>query len=116
LFVQIADERSLQAWQCYALFESKVDRDSDFETPVAVFTLQVELYVVTRGLPTVRCIEQPESVNSPFVYGMFGHLIVAVTEMETNLRRRGRSRGECTAFFRNGQSGGEQAQYENKDS
>src|SRR5262245_40645815 len=32
-------------WQA---FESKFDRDSDFEAPVAVFVLQVELYIVTR--------------------------------------------------------------------
>jgi hypothetical protein len=53
LLVQIADKRSLQAWPFYRLFESEFDRDSDFETPVAVFILQVELYAVTTGLTTV---------------------------------------------------------------
>ena len=102
MFVRIADERSLQAWP----FESKFDRDSDLEIPVAVFILEVELYVVTSGPVTVGGIEQPDSVNSPFIYGMFGYLIVAVTEIETSLRRRERPRGERAVFLRNDPSGG----------
>ncbi len=78
----------------YRLFESKFDRNSDFETPVAVFILQVELYAVTSGLATVGGIEQPESINNAFVDGVFGHLIVAVSEIETSLCRRERPRGQ----------------------
>ena len=76
------------------MFESKFDRNSDFETPVAVLILQVELYAVTRGLATVGGIEQPESINNAFVDGVFGHLIVGVIEIETGLRRRERPRGQ----------------------
>ena len=54
---QIADKRSLQPWPPYRLFQSKFDCDSDFETPVAVFVLQFELYVVTSGLATVGRLE-----------------------------------------------------------
>ena len=75
-------------------FESKFDRNSDFETPVAVFILQVELYAVTSGLATVGGIEQPESINNAFVDGVFGHLIVAVIEIETSLYRIERPRGQ----------------------
>jgi hypothetical protein len=82
---RIAARRSLQACPRYRLFESKFDRDSDFEIPVAVFILQVERYVVTNRLATVGAIEQPESINRAFVEGVFGHLIVAVIEVETNL-------------------------------
>jgi hypothetical protein len=100
LLVQIADKRSLQAWRFYRLFESEFDRDSDFETPVAVFILQVEFYAVTTGLTTVGGIEQPESINNAFVDAVFRHLIVAVIEIKTTLCGRGRPRGECTVFLR----------------
>ena len=50
---------SLQPWPRFHLFESKFDRNSDFETPVAVLIFQVELYAVTTGLATVGGIEQP---------------------------------------------------------
>ena len=74
------------------MFESKFDRNSDFEAPVAVFILQVERYAVTSGLATVGGIEQPESINNAFVDGVFGHPIVAV--IETSLRRVERPRGQ----------------------
>jgi hypothetical protein len=45
----------------YPLFESKFDRDSDFETPVAVFVLEVERYAVTSGT-VVRAIELAEPI------------------------------------------------------
>lgn len=41
-------------------FGSKFHRDSDFKTPVAVFVLQLELYVVTSGRATVGGIERSE--------------------------------------------------------
>ena len=72
-------------------FESKFDRNSDFETPVAVFILQVERYA--SGLATVGGIEQPESINNAFVDAVFRHLIVAVTEIEATLCSRGGPRG-----------------------
>ena len=100
LLVHMAARRSLQSWPRFQLFESKLDRDANFETPVAVFILQVELYVVTTGLTTVGGIEQPESINNALVDGVVGHLIVAVTEIETVLCGRGRPRGECTIFLR----------------
>jgi hypothetical protein len=115
LLVQIADNRSLQAWPSYRLFESKFDRDSDFETPVAVFILKVELYAVTTGLTTVGGIEQPESINNALVDGVVDHLIVPVTEIENSLCGRGRPRGECSVFLRKDQSGGKHAHYENQD-
>jgi hypothetical protein len=104
--VQIADKRSVQAWPPNRLFESKFDRDSDFESPVAVFILWVELYAVTIGLATVGGIEQPESINSAFADGARSHLIVAVSEIETSLCRRERPRGQCAVFLRNDRSGG----------
>ena len=85
---------SLQAWPRYQVFESKFDRNSDFETPVAVFILQVERYAVTTGTAVVRAFEQPESINNAFVDGVFDHLIVAVIENQTSLRRRERPRGQ----------------------
>jgi hypothetical protein len=57
LFVQIPDKRSVQAWPLYRPVESKFDGDSDLETPVAVFVLELEFYVVTRGLVTAGEIE-----------------------------------------------------------
>jgi hypothetical protein len=45
----------------YPLFESKFHRDSDFETPVAVFVLEVERYAVTSGT-VVRAIELAEPI------------------------------------------------------
>ena len=114
--MQIADERSLKTGPCYRLVESKFDRDSDLETPVAVFVLEFELYVVTSGLPIVGGIEQPESINNALVDSVFGHLTAAITEIEASLCGRGRPRGECRAFLREDQSGGKRAQYENKDS
>jgi len=53
----IAVKRSLQTWPRYRLFESKFNRDSDFETPVAIFILEGELYVVTSGLATIGRLE-----------------------------------------------------------
>ena len=47
------------------MFESKFDRNSDFETPVTVFILQVERYAVTSGVAAVGEIEQPESRLKP---------------------------------------------------
>jgi len=85
---------SLQAWPRYRVLESKFDRNSDFETPVAVFILEVERYAVTSGLATVGGIEQSESINDAFVDGVFDHLIVAVIEIETSLCRRERPRGK----------------------
>jgi hypothetical protein len=99
LLVQIADKRSLQPWPLYQVFESKFDRHSNFETPVDVFILQVELYVVTRGLAIVGKIQQSEPIKNVLVDGMFGYLIAAVTESETSLSRGG-PRGECIAFLR----------------
>jgi len=77
------------------LFESKFDRDGNFETPVAVFVLEVELCVVPSGPATVGHLEQPESIDSALVDGVFGDLIGAVTEIETSLCGCGRPRGEC---------------------
>ena len=89
----IAVKRSLQTWPPYRLFESKFNRDSDFETPVAVFVLEFELYVVTTGLPFVGGIEQPESINNALVDAVFGHLTAAITEIEASLCGRGHPRG-----------------------
>ena len=96
----IAVKRSLQTWPRYRLFESKFNRDSDFETPVAIFILEGELYVVTSGLATVGGIEQTESIKNALVDGVFGHPIAIVTKSETNLWRCGRPPGECSAFLR----------------
>ena len=88
------------------MFESKFHGDSDFETPVTVFILQVERYAVTSGLATVGGIEQLKSINSAFVDGVFGYLIVAVIEIETSLYRREGPRGQCGVFLCNDRSGG----------
>src|SRR5947207_10879554 len=41
-FAHLDARRSLQRRRRYRLFESKFDRDRNFETPVAIFVLQVE--------------------------------------------------------------------------
>jgi len=97
------------------MFELKFDRNSDFETPVAVFILQVERYAVTTGLATVGGIEQPESINNAFVDDARSHPIVAVIEIETGFWRRERPRGQCAVFLRDDYSSGEHAQYESED-
>jgi hypothetical protein len=90
-------ERTLQPWPRYPLFESKFHRDSDLETPVAVFVLEVERYAVTSGT-VVRAIELAEPIDKTFVDGALAHLIVAVIEVETGLCRRER----CHLILRNG--------------
>ncbi|PYJ35205.1 MAG: hypothetical protein DME88_02710 [Verrucomicrobia bacterium] len=69
-------------------FESKFHRDSDFETPVAIFVLQVERYTVTSGI-VGGAIDQAEPINNTFVDGALDDLIVAVIEVETGLCHRG---------------------------
>jgi hypothetical protein len=81
----------------YRLFESKFHRDSDFETPVAIFVLQIERYAVATGTAAVRRIERGVAIDNTFVDGALGHLIVAVIEIETGLCRRGR----CAVSLRN---------------
>ena len=81
----------------FQLVESKLDRNSNFETPVAVFVLQFELYVVTGGF-TVGSIEQSESINNAFVDGVFSYLTIVITEIEISFCRRGCPRG-CTVFL-----------------
>lgn len=49
-------------------------RDSDFETPLAIFVLQVERYIVTTGT-VVRTIEQAEPINNTFVDYALKYLI-----------------------------------------
>src|SRR5438876_9988467 len=56
LLVRVASTRSFQP------FESKFNRDGDFEIPVAIFILQVERYAVTTGTAVVRAIEQAELI------------------------------------------------------
>ena len=91
------------------MLESKFDRNSDFETPVAVLILHVELYAVTSGLATVGGIEQPESINNAFVERARNHPIVAVIEIETGFCRRERPRRQCAFFLGNDYSGSQYA-------
>src|SRR5262245_32367595 len=93
LLVQVAADQ---------LVESKLDRESNFETPVAVFVLHVELYAVTRGLASVGRIEQPEQIDTAFTDGARSHLIVGIIEIGTGLCRCGGPRGQCVVFLRKG--------------
>src|SRR4029077_1297960 len=97
------------------MFELKFVVNSDFETPVAVFILQVERYAITTGLATVGGIEQPEAINNAFVDDAGSGASVAVIEIETGFWRRERPRGQCAVFLRNDYSNGEHAQDENED-
>ena len=49
-------------------------RDSDFETPVAIFVFDVERYAVTSGT-LVRAIEQAEAIDNTFVDCALKYLI-----------------------------------------
>ena len=88
-------------------------RHSDFETPLAIFILQVERYIVTTGT-VVRAIEQAEAINNTFVDYALKYLIRLISNRH-RLCRRGRQRGRCAVFLRNDCSSGEHGQYENKD-
>jgi len=101
MFPHFAARRSLQRQPRYRLFESKFDRDRNFETPVAIFVLHVERYAVTTGTAVIRTIEQAKPIDNAFVDGVFVHLIVAVIEIETGVRCRERPRGQCAFFLRN---------------
>src|SRR5262249_12865199 len=88
-------------WPRFQLCESKFHRDSDFETPVAVFSLQGELYAVTSGLAAVGAVEQPVAIYNVLVDGVSAILIVAVPGIEITLCRSGYPPLRCAIFVPN---------------
>jgi hypothetical protein len=85
LLANMATGSLLQLWSRFRPFESKFHRDRDFETPVAIFILQVERHAVTTGTAVIRAIEQAEPINNTLVNRARDHLIVAVIAIETRL-------------------------------
>jgi hypothetical protein len=88
IFIAQGIARAGCAWPRVGPLESKFHRDSDFETPVAIFVLQIERDTVTSGI-VVDAIEQAEPIKYTLVDGTPGYPIVAVIEIETSLCRCG---------------------------
>jgi hypothetical protein len=75
----------LQRRSRFQPLESKFHRDSDFETPVAVFILQVERYAVATRI-AVGWIERDEAIDHAFVDCALKYLIRLITKRRSVCR------------------------------